>query len=308
MRYQEACRGVVAVLAAGAVIAVGPGAAAAPAAPTVSMTTPEEGAVISRGASPMLEVAGTVAFETPVPQERIYYVRRSGCQDDQRLSVVRGGAEETACSTPVTEPEPPPPSLVGGHQSFTIYEAVDGVPLTLDASRPLTGVVTQTHGLDVNGQRTGAGPTDIGITVFAGDVVGIRHNLGRTSVAWLALPTEPHTQLSWSIDPPTGLDKKDFVSLEMHVNAFDQNPWRTYTVPNETNLTVPIYSASFDRRVQVSLDGGPFSAAPVTLAADLTGWTASVPTPEVGGHTVAARALQGNQTSATVPRTFTVID
>lgn len=308
MRYPEACRGVVAVLAAGAVIAAGPGAAAAPAAPTVSMTTPEEGAVISRGASPMLEVAGTVAFETPTPQERIYYVRRSGCQDDQRLSVIRGGADETACSTPVTEPEPPPGSVVGGHRSFTVYEAVDGVPLTLDASRPLTGVVTQTHGLDVNGQRVGAGPTDIFITVFAQDVSDSTRNLGSTSVAWLALPTEPHTQLPWSIDPPTGLDKTDFASLEVHITFDDQNPWRTYTVPNETSLTVPIYSASFDRRVQLSLDGGPFSAAPVTLAADLTGWTASVPTPEVGGHTVAARAVQGNQASATVPRAFTVID
>lgn len=54
--------------------------------PTVSISSPAEGAMISRSVTPALQVHGGVEFTTPVAGERQFFVRRTGCAADQRLS------------------------------------------------------------------------------------------------------------------------------------------------------------------------------------------------------------------------------
>lgn len=277
-------------------LALGLVATTAGAAPTVTISTPTSGASFSKSASPKINVAGTVGFDAPEPSESVFYVRRTSCTTDQRISTDQGGetasCAETVSLTPVAEEQ-----ALG-----TTYPAEDGIPLTLDASRPITGVVSVVSYAGQSGAGTGAGLTTIDISLTGGT-----QTLGSTTVTYTATPAQYRYNTTWSITPPANLDKKDLSSLALTIKVRGRNAMHGFISPNATNFTLPIYTESFTPKVEVAVDGGAFSATPVTLAADQKSYTASVTTPAVGNHTIKARAVQGSDISgvASVPITVT---
>lgn len=162
--------------------------------------------------------------------------------------------------------------------------------------------------------------TEIDITVTAesaGEVAWT--TLGSTTVSYLAAPALDNHEVSWSVELPAESDKKDFTgNLTLTLVVRGYNVLHGFTVPDDTHLIVPIYTASFDRRVEVAVDDGPFSSGAVTLFDDHTAWISAIPAPDVGGHTIKARAVQGwrtthnggtaPRTSPIATRTITIID
>lgn len=279
--------------------------------PLVSISEPDGQTSISQAASPTLHANGAVRLDTPLPTEGTFYLRRKNCfASEARLSTTRGD-EGPDCAwegsiTPLNEVYDPP--------QHTDHPATDGVPFTLDSSRPLEGVVTHTGYQpikDVDVTLPGFGLTTIEISVFGtelGATVEDPTTLGNTTVSYVATPPQATYSVPWSIDLPTELDRADFVSFTLRLVVRGYNALHGFTVPNDTNVTVPIYSASFERRVEVAVDDGPFNSDGVNLSDNFTTWSTTIDTPAVGTHTLRARAVQGWLTSRNSTRSITVVE
>jgi len=282
---------------------VGLFAAHVQAAPTVTITSPADGDTISRGANPTFTMAGDVSFDTPTPTSQKYFVRRATCStaasDQMRLSIVQGtdsgGCGTLGSITPLNEIG----STVGVvAPAVDIYPAVDGLPLTLDASRPVTGQITLSSFQP--GVEAGGGTVTIDITL-----TGDSATIGTTSVSYTVLPTQPPVASTFSIQPPASLDKRDFGAITLSVRVRGVHAAHGYFSYNGASfVTLPTYSASFDRRVQTQVNSGPWVNA--TVGAELDDWSATVNTPGVGSHFIRARAVQGGVTSAAVTQVLHV--
>lgn len=265
-------------------------ATAAGAAPGVTITSPSTGSSISRAASPTIEVTGGVAFDTPQPSERTFYVRaftNAPCVGF-RLSIQRGEGEghcaaSIASFTPAAEEA----------ATATTYAAADGVPFTLDASRPITGVVSIESWAQIASGGIGAGLMTVDVTLSSARDSGEGEVLGTTTVEYVATPLQYRYDTPWSIQPALKLDGTDFVSLQLSLRVRGRNVLHGATRANSTNLTIPIFTASFDRRVEISVDDGTFSSSALILSEDLASYTAILETPAPGEHTIGVRAAQG---------------
>jgi hypothetical protein len=277
-------------------------ATGAGAAPTVTIAGPANGATISRSASPTLAVTGTAAFDAPQPSERTFYVRSTtSCPSTLNgntgglLNVIEGtesshcGSHESA--TPVADETASP----------NVYTAENGVPFTLDGSRAISGVVS----LDAFLGLWGAGLTVVDISVSGQQVGGSNQVLGSTTVSYTATPAQRY-DTSWSIQPPAALDKKDFASLTLSLTVRGRNVLHGYTRPNSTKLTIPTYTSSFARAVEISLDNSAFTSSGVTLSSDQTTYAATLSTPVAGAHVIKVRSVQGSSKSSEASSSFTV--
>lgn len=293
--------------------------------PGITIDIPADQEVISRGATPTLVVGGTTAFATAQPDERTFYVA-STC-DVKYLSVHKGpGGLACAWQGSIT-----PLGELAGWRTTNVYPTFDtaeGVPFTLDASRPLAGVVTVGSLYCDGPQACGLGVTTIDVTVSAdvwdrsgGTLYRTEHVLGQAKIEYIATPLQRVYRNPWQIDVPDELDKKDVSKLILELDVHGYNVLHGFTFPNDTYLTVPIYTASFERRVEVALDASPFTDEGITLGENGTTWTTMIQTPAVGDHTIRARAVQGLRWSRTaegwgmaprgspvVARTFTVVE
>lgn len=171
---------------------------------------------------------------TAAESELTFYARRTSCNADQRLSVKRGN-ETAGCAfvvslTPVADETAP--SLD--------YLADDGVPFTLDASRPIKGVVSHVSFLQVGNAGTGAGLTTIDITVGAAGADGAEELLGTTTVSYTATPAQYRYDMPWQIQPPANLNGMNVSGLRLNLLVRGRNLLHGFTRPNDTNLTVPI--------------------------------------------------------------------
>jgi hypothetical protein len=169
-----------------------------------------------------------------VETERTFYVRRTSCDADQRLSVVKG-RETAGCAfvvslTPVAEETAP--SLD--------YLAEDGTPFILDATRPIKGVVSHTSYLGAGSAGVGAGLTTIDITVGASNASGAEELLGTTTVSYTATPAQYRYDVPWQIQPPANLNGVEFAGLRLNLLVRGRNLLHGFTRPNDTNLTIPI--------------------------------------------------------------------
>lgn len=265
-------------------------ATAAGAAPGVTITSPATGSTISRAASPTIEVTGGVAFDTPQPSERTFYVRadpNAPCFGF-RLSI-KPGSGEGHCAANIASFTPAAEEAA----TATSYVASDGVPFTLDASRPVTGVVSIESWAQVASGGIGAGLTAVDVTLSSTGDSGGSEVLGTTTVDYMATPLQYRYDTPWSIQPPLKLDGMDFVSLQLSLKVRGRNVLHGATRANSTNLTIPVFTASFDRRVEISVDDGTFSSSTVFLSEDLASYTATLETPAPGAHTIRVRAVQG---------------
>ncbi|HEV3475729.1 MAG TPA: hypothetical protein VG602_10280 [Actinomycetota bacterium] len=169
-----------------------------------------------------------------VESERTFYARRTSCNADQRLTVVRG-RETAGCAfvvslTPVAEETAP--SLD--------YLAEDGVPFVLDATRPIKGVVSHVSYLQSGSAGVGAGLTTIDITVGASRATGAEEILGTTTVSYTATPAQYRYDVPFQFQPPAALNGTEFTGFRLNLLVRGRNLLHGFTRPNDTNVTVPI--------------------------------------------------------------------
>jgi hypothetical protein len=274
-------------------------ASAATAAPELTITSPTSGAAVSRTATPTLSVAGTTLFDEPEPSLRKFYLRRSQCasgNDDARLDIKKGSGEQTGCAY-LAQPANQVLHDTGQGALSTTYPADGGVPFTLDATKPIKGELQVSGGI---GQA-------VMVITLTGSANGEAVEFGQV-VDERILTTTSTVKVEWQMQPNAALDKADVADLALDIVVRGYAP--NYGAIRHNGLsffTVPTYTASFNQSVEYAIDSPTFAAKKVaTLAADRRTWSAAVPTPAIGTHTLYARAVQGDGIGEAVSVPFTV--
>lgn len=274
-------------------------AGSALAEPALTVTSPTEGASVSRSATPALPVSGTAAFDTPVPEETVFYLRRSLCasgDDDARLSTEAGGSSEQSGCAFILQPANEVLIAAGEEPLSNNYATADGTPVTLDATQPITGSLKMRGGV-------GLVTTEVTLTAVTSDKKTVTLGTGSHSYTGrLGSVTVP-----FQFTPPIGLDKVDLTSLNLQVLTRGVNA-QSGSIDHRngaSRLTVPGYSTSFKPVVEFSLSSAFTGARKATLAPDGS-WTGSLPTPAAGAHKLYVRAVQGANRSDAPPVSFTV--
>jgi hypothetical protein len=275
-------------------------ASVAAAAPAVSITSPAAGASVSRSATPQLHVTGTTGFDTPTPTDREIFLRRDGdgttC-GETFISESDGTDGGNGCSFTFG-------MLAVAGQDFTeLYGNTKdqvNVPLTLDASRNITGMIAVTS-VTPNAISFDVKVT-LGTQTLTQSVVGEPY----TGSWFLDAPIEYPV----NIDIPASLDRIDASEVSVAITWKQQvnvagSTWTELEDP-ASFISIPSYSASFNRKVELGIDTGAFSGAGVTLSEDLSTFSATIPTPPAGIHSLKARAVQGGATSSVDQRSLTV--
>ena len=269
---------------------------------SATITSPATGSTISRQATPTMTVTGTAKF-TPVNQTNTkLYLRRDGCgtaTDNPHLSVTAGAPDGgDGCG------------FIGGNGIAseaapglfsTDYPTTDGMPVMLDATRQITGT------FDLQNDTAGVGQVTLDFQLEA-LVGGNGVVVGTDTETALVDPTTSDYPVAFHIAVPAGLDQTTISGLDLHVFLHGAYSDSGYTgLSGKSFMTVPGYSASPSRSVQLSLDSATF-ANPITATLDptLTSYTATIGTPAVGSHVLYARAVQGTNKSAATSSTFTV--
>ena len=291
-------------LAAAVAVAAVSFSSAASAAPTVAITSPVDGAVVSRADETML-VTGTSTFGAPVAAERTFFLRGSGCGATEAfwLSTKEGEDEYDGCGSiggvPFNEAFY---QLLGSEpNSFT---AEDGVPVMLDASKDVAGTI---RAESWTGDGTpGAGQVVVDVALYGLDAANRTVALG--SASFTAVNTGADgVQVPFTFDVPDTADRVVVRSLTIDVAVRGAN----YNSSNlglsgDSKFTLPIYDAG---TVLVAGDSAAFAAtrtATAIVAEDGT-WTAEIPIPAVGSRKVYARAIQSGVRTDATPVTITVV-
>jgi hypothetical protein len=293
---------------AAALIAIAAAAAAAVAAaagPSVTITSPTAGQKISLRHNPYTAVAGTASFATPSAQATRFYLRRDGCgtaNDNPHLSVTSGTDGGDGCGLVLTIVG------VGGtadQGAFVDFPSTDGMPLTLDASSPVSGTIDlESFGIS-DPLAAGTGLVTVSVSLEAlsqGNGVSV----GSDSETVLITPTQTEYPVAFAIQPNGALDRADLSGLDLRVHVEGPYAFSGFIGNSGKSWTdVPAWSASFNQAVQVSLDDPSFTNA---VAARLSGttWSVALPTPALGNHIVYAESTQGFDTGAAASRSFTV--
>jgi hypothetical protein len=287
----------VAALAGVAVAASGPG---------LTITTPTAGQKISARHNAYVAVAGTDTFATPTAATTRFYLRRDGCgtaNDNPHLSVTSGTDAGDGCGLVLT-------SFVGAggtvDQGASVdYPSSDGMPLTLDAGRSVTGTVDlESFGIT---DPVAAGTGMLTVTVDLEALYqGNGTQVGSDSETVLVTPNQQDYPVPFTIQPNGALDRDDLSGLDLRVHVEGPYAFSGFIGNSGKSwLDVPAWSASFNQSVQVSLDDSSF-ANPVPARLDGTNWSVALPTPALGAHALYARATQGFDTGTAASRSFTI--
>jgi hypothetical protein len=274
--------------------------------PTVAITSPTSGQHVSLRHNPYLAVAGTASFAAPAAGTSRFFLRRDGCgtsNDNPHLSVASGTDGGDGCGLTLT-------SVVGlggtADQAASVdFPSQDGMPLTLDAGRAVTGTIDLESIGIVDPVAAGGGLLTLTVSMEAlqgGNGVAV----GSDSENVLVTPAQTEYPVAFTIYPNGALDQADLsgIDLRVHVegpflaSGFIANSGKSF-------VDVPDWSASFAQSVQVSVDDPSFANA-VPARLDGTSWSVAVPTPALGKHVVYAQAAQGFDTGPASSQTLTV--
>lgn len=295
---------VAALLAASAALAGG--AACAATGPSLTIATPTAGQRISLHRTPYLAVAGAASFATPAASTTRFFLRRDGCGtsgDNPHLSIASGTDAGDGCGLLLT-------SLVGAggtvDQAAAVdYPTSDGMPLTLDASRTVTGTIDLASVGLVPPLAAGAGLLTVTLqleALYDGNGVAV----GSDSETVVVTPTQADYPVPFTIQPTGVLDQADLSGLNLRVHVQGPFAFSGFIANSGKSLVdMPSWSASSGRSVALSVDDPSFGS-PVPARLSGTSWSAAIPTPAVGRHVVYARATQGFDTGATASQNFTV--
>ncbi len=293
-------RAKVLVAVLGAVLAIA-GAVSAASTPSVTISSPKAGTSYSAKRTSTLTVSGSAAFATTTRQNATFYLRRDGCgttNDNPRLSISSGTDGGEGCG------------FVGGNGFvstvspglFSVnFPSVDGMPLILDTSKTIDGV------LDLQNDVAGTGQVTLDFTIEA-LVNGEGVVVGTDSENVLVTPAQSDYPVAFHVTPTAALEQASLSGIDLNVYMHGAYTDSGYIgLSGKSWLTVPSYSASPDRAVQVSLDDPGF-ANPVaaTLNGSATAYSTTLQMPATGTHTVYARATQGYDVSGVASSTFTV--
>lgn len=102
------------------------------------------------------------------------------------------------------------------------WMAFDGLPLVLDASKPVTGNLYITS---FPGRSAGPATLDVAIEVQAG---GKSVDVGTATVDYLITPAQAWAEVTFEIDVPAGLDKKKITGLQMRTTSRGFAPLQGY--------------------------------------------------------------------------------
>ena len=293
------------ILAAALIFSAAAAAASAAGGPSVAFTSPSAGQSISLKHSSYVAVAGTDSFAAPSSATTRFYLRRDGCgtaNDNPHLSVVDGTDAGDGCGLVL--------DLVGvggtADQGASVdYPSTDGMPLTLDGSRSVTGTIDlQSFGI-VDPVAAGTGMVTVSVSLealYQGNGVPI----GSDSETVLITPDQQDYPVPFTVQPNRALDRDDLSGIDLRVHVEGPYAFSGFIGNSGKSwVDMPSWTASFNQSVQVSLDDPSF-ASPVPARLDGTSWSLALPTPGVGAHTLYARASQGFDTGDVASRSFKV--
>jgi hypothetical protein len=270
---------------------------------SVTITSPKEGQAFSKKKVPYLPVVGGVSFAAVSPNTSLFYVRRDGCgtsNDNPHLSISTGTDAGSGCGSLIN-------GVVGAGGdadagAFVDYPSTDGMPLSLDASRNITGT------FDVQGFL---GPAAIGLmeadvsmeALVGGQGVAV----GSDSESVLLDPTADDNLINFTIRPDATLDKKDLSGIDLRLHLHGPYAFSGFIATNGASFAnVPGYTASVNRAVLLSLDDPTFATTiPVAINSSNDGWSVVISTPAVGNHTLYVQSVQGFDASSVVARHYT---
>src|SRR4051794_4180819 len=252
---------------------------------SVTITTPKAGQSVSLKRNPYLAVAGTVSFAPATAGGTTFYLRRDGCgtaSDNPHLSVSSGIDAGDGCGLILT--------VVGAggdvdQGAFVDYPSQDGMPLTLDASRTVTGTI-DLRSIALQDQGIAAGLITVDVTM-EGLANGNGVPIGSDSESVLATPTATDYPVAFTIHPNGALDKADLSGVDLRIHIHGPYAFSGFVGNSGSSfVTLPSYAASLTRSVQVALDD-PTLANPVAARIDGSGagWSVALTTPAAGKHT-----------------------
>jgi len=271
---------------------------------SVTITTPKEGQSFSKKRVPQMPVVGGVTFAAATPNTSLFYVRRDGCAtsyDNPHLSISTGTAAGNGCGSLIN-------GVIGAGGdadagAFVDYPSTDGMPLSLDASRNVTGT------FDIQGfigpAQAGVMEADVSMEAL---VNGEGVNIGSVTEMVVLDPTASDNLINFTITPNAALDKKDLSGVDLRLHLHGPYAFSGFVATNGLSFAnVPSHTASVNRSVLLSLDDPTFAnPVPVAINSSSNGWSVVIPTPAVGKHTLYAESVQGFDTSSVVARHFTV--
>ncbi len=287
-----------------AALALIAGVAVASSSTSVTITSPKEGQSFSQKRTPNLPVFGGVTFAAANPTTKLFYVRRDGCGtsgDNPHLSVSTGTDAGSGCGSLINGV-----LGVGGDAdagAFVDYPALDGMPLSLDATRQITGTI-DVQGL-VGPAQAGVMEADVSLEALI-DGSGVA--VGSDTELVVLDPTASDNLINFTITPDATLDKKDLSGIDLRVHLHGPYTFSGFVATNGASfVNIPGYTASVNRSVLLSLDDPSF-ASPIPVAVNSTsnGWSVVIPTPSPGKHTLYVQSVQGFDTSGVVARHFNV--
>jgi len=271
---------------------------------SVTITTPKEGQTFSKKRVPQLPVTGGVTFAAANQNTSLFYVRRNGCgtsSDNPHLSISTGTDAGSGCGSLIN-------GVVGAGGdadagAFVDYATADGMPLSLDTSRNVTGT------FDIQGfigpGQAGVMEADVSLEALV-DGQGVE--IGSVTEMVVLDPTASDNLVDFTITPNAGLDQKDLSGIDLRLHLHGPYAFSGFVATNGLSfVNVPSYTASTHKGVLLSLDDPTFaSPIPVAINSAGDGWSVVIPTPAVGKHTLYVQSVQGFDASSVVARHFTV--
>jgi hypothetical protein len=297
-------RATAAVVAVCAALAAG--IASAGSGPSVTIASPKAGSKVTLHTTPYLAVAGAATFATPTAGATRFYLRRDGCgttNDNPHLSVANGADGGDGCGLVLSSFAGPGGTVDQG--AFVDFPSSDGMPLTLDSSRAVTGTIDlQSFGI-VDPLAAGTGLLTVSVdleALYQGNGVDV----GSDSEQVLITPNQTDYPVAFTIQPNGALDQADVSGLDLRVHVEGPFVFSGFIGNSGKSFTdVATWSASTSRAVEVSVDDPTFAnAVPARISG--TSWSVAIPTPAVGKHVVYARGTQGFDTGSTASQSFSV--
>jgi len=286
MRRKTVLLAVAALL--GAAVAAG---GALSATTSVKILTPKTGTKVSLNKTPHLAVTGSATFAGSTAGTSRLYLRRDGCgtsADNPHLSATVGNPDGgDGCGLVLDQV-----GLVGDaapQATFTDYPAVGSMPLAFNGTQPITGQVSLT------GAQVGLAEVDVDVQAL---VNGEAVDLGSATGSAVLDPTGDSTPVTFSIPANPSLNGSDVQALDLRVTIHGPNVYSGFVaLSGASYVDLPSYAASVNKGVLLSVDDPSFANAVPAKVSGST-WSASLPTPAVGKHTIYAKSTQGYDSSA----------
>jgi hypothetical protein len=290
-------RALVALAAGVCALALALGAAAS--STSVTITTPTAGQKVSLKRTPYLAIAGAASFASASATATKYYLRRDDCggNDNPRMSVTSGTDGGDGCGLIVN-------AVVGlggdaDQAAFVDCPAADGLPLALDSSRAINGVI------DLAGLGLGAATVDVSMEAL---VNGEGVPIGADTETAILDPTASDNPVPFTIQPNVALGGADLQGVDLRVHIHGPQIYSGFIgLSGKSWVDVPSYAASVNRSVRVSIDDASLAkAVPARLDSAARNWSIAVATPAIGKHTIYVQSTQGFDSSPVASRSFTV--